>query len=224
MANDPIRRLVFATLTLFVATFLLVAPTRASAQALEILTIEHDAPSVARLMKYNIVLPRDYETSGKNYPVLYLLHGLTSNYTAWGRLGVQYHARNYNLIVVMPDAGNSWYVNWAKNDPGHLNNWEDYIIKDLIPHVDRNFAPIANRAGRGINGLSMGGYGAITLGLRHPDLFCTIGSHSGALRFAQNIKHALERGEEVDISRRRTLSQLGAPTRRARPLGGVANP
>ena len=89
----------------------------ASAQDLELRTVDFFSPSVERAMKYNIVLPRGYETSSERYPVLYLLHGLTQNYTAWGLTnGTPFYAGLYDdLIVVMPDGGNSWYVNWAEN-------------------------------------------------------------------------------------------------------------
>ena len=91
-------------------------------------------------------------------------------------MGVPEYARAYDLIVVMPDAGNSWYVNWAKSEDGQKNRWEDCLIKDLIGHVDATYRTVARREGRAINGLSMGGYGGLMLGLRHPDLFCSIGS------------------------------------------------
>ena len=111
-------------------------------------------------MKYNIVLPESYESSSERYPVLYLLHGLTSNYVAWSRMGTSFYAGVVrDLIIVMPDGGNSWYVNWAANDEGRRNAWEDHIIQDVIGHVDENFRTIARREGRAINGLSMGGYG-----------------------------------------------------------------
>lgn len=163
-------------------------PVSVAQEARPVETVEFDAPAVGRKLKYNIVLPAGYETSARRYPTLYLLHGLTSNYTAWARMRVPEYAANYDLIVVMPDAGNSWYVNWAQSEGGEKNAWEDYMIEDLIGHVDTNFRTIARREGRAINGLSMGGYGAIMLGLRHPDLFCSIGSHSGALEYARGIR------------------------------------
>jgi S-formylglutathione hydrolase FrmB len=104
--------------------------------------------------------------------------------------------RNRDLIIVMPDAGNSWYLNWAESSEGQKNAWEDMIIKDLIGHVDANYRTIASREGRAINGLSMGGYGALTLGLRHPEMFCSIGSHSGALAFARSAGERLRSGRE----------------------------
>ena len=101
----------------------------------------------------------------------------------------------------MPDAGNSWYVNWAEGEEGQKNAWEDYMIKDLIGHVDATYRTIAAREGRAINGLSMGGYGALMLGLKHPDMFCSIGSHSGALGFARSAAERLRSGEEPALKK-----------------------
>lgn len=181
-----------AVISIFLAFFAI--PT--SAQNLELNTVEFYSPAVDRTMKYNIVLPRDYESSTERYPVLYLLHGLTQNFTAWGLSnGTPFYAGLYDdLIVVMPDAGNSWYVNWAENDSGQKNNWEDHVVKDVVNHVDWNYRTIARREGRSIAGLSMGGYGSITLGLRNPELFISIGSTSGALEHARQIARRL-RGE-----------------------------
>jgi S-formylglutathione hydrolase FrmB len=173
----------------------LLAPSAAPAQSPPVKTDEFDSPAVGRKMKYNIALPAGYDKTGKRYPVLYLLHGFTSNYTAWARLGVPKYARGYDLIVVMPDAGNSWYVNWAKSKGGQKNAWEDSFINDLIPHIDASYRTIARREGRAINGLSMGGYGGLMLGLRHPDKFCAIGSESGALDFAHQVGERLKTGK-----------------------------
>ncbi|HEY1603349.1 MAG TPA: alpha/beta hydrolase family protein [Pirellulales bacterium] len=180
----------------------LLAGSAPAAEPLPVKTVEHKADSVGRNMKYNIVLPANYETSTERYPVLYLLHGLTSNYTAWAFMKVPEVAASYKLIIVMPDVGNSWYVNWAESAAGQKNQWEDYIIKELIGHVDETYRTIAKREARAINGLSMGGYGAIMLGLRHPDLFCSIGSHSGALAFADRSAESVAQGEQPEFLRR----------------------
>lgn len=182
---------------LFVACCLLALPGSLWAQSDLVKTVAFDSPSVGRKMKYNIVLPARYDSSKDRYPVLYLLHGLTSNYTAWALMKVPTYAAQYDMIVVMPDVGNSWYVNWAKSDEGQKNQWEDAIIKDLIQHVDGTYRTIAKREGRGINGLSMGGYGGLMLGLRHPDLFCTIGSHSGAIGFAKMVGERLKENQAL---------------------------
>ena len=172
---------------LLVAILVVLAASAAAAQGLALRTVEFSSPAVGRTMKYNILLPKDYDSSARRYPVLYLMHGLTQNYTVWGlQNGTPFYAGLYDdLIVVMPDAGNSWYVNWAVNDAGQANNWEDHIVRDVVGHVDWSYRTIARREGRAIAGLSMGGYGSLTLGLRHPDLFISIGSTSGALEHAR---------------------------------------
>ena len=209
---------IFRTAVL-VGLFAIVA-TAAIAQSLDLRTIEFESPAVERTMKYNIVLPRDYESSSQRYPVLYLLHGLTQNYTAWGLSnGTPFYAGLYDdLIVVMPDAGNSWYVNWAENDAGQKNNWEDHVVQDVVNHVDWNFRTIARREGRSIAGLSMGGYGAMTLGLRNPDLFISIGSTSGALEHGRQAAARLRGVAPARPRREQTEEErLAAEERRRRP-------
>jgi putative tributyrin esterase len=185
-------------------------PAAAPAQPLPVKTVEFNSESVGRKMKYNIVLPAKYEQSTDHYPVLYLLHGYSSNYTAWARMGVPEYSRAYDLIVVMPDAGNSWYVNWAKSEEGQKNNWEDAIIKDLIGHVDSTYRTIAKREGRAINGLSMGGYGGLMLGLKHPDMFCSVGSHSGAIAWGKQAAERFKSGTDAP-KKAKTLSTAVDP-------------
>ena len=83
--------------------FLFLGFSSATAQSLKVHEVSFYAPSVDRDLKFNIVLPKDYESSNRHYPVLYMLHGLTSNYQAWGRMGVPEYLYNYDLIVVIPD-------------------------------------------------------------------------------------------------------------------------
>jgi S-formylglutathione hydrolase FrmB len=166
-------------------------------------TISFFSPAVGRQMKFDIVLPADYESSQKQYPVLYLLHGFMQNYTVWGRnLGAAFYARELgDVIVVMPDAGNTWFINWAQSPTGQKNDWEDHIINDVVGHVDNNFRTEARREGRAIAGLSMGGYGALTLGLRHPDKFVSIASTSGALAHARNRAEDIAAGKPMPVPR-----------------------
>ena len=193
LQGGPVTNPVIMRSPILVA-LLLVLATSVRGQE-EVQTVEFHSPAVERMMKYNIVLPAGYESSQERYPVLYLLHGLTSNYTAWSRMGAAFYAELVDdLIIVMPDVGNSWYVNWDENGEGQRNDWEDHIIVDVIGHVDANFRTITRREGRAINGLSMGGYGGLTLGLRHPELFVSIGSTSGALSYARGAARRM-RGE-----------------------------
>ena len=159
-------------------------------------TIEFHSPAVDRHMKFDIVLPAAYYDSDERYPVIYLLHGVMQNYTIWGRnLGAGFYARNLNdMILVLPDGGNSWFINYASSAKGQTNNWEDHIIEDVIAYVDANFRTLARREGRAISGLSMGGFAAFSLGLRHPELFISIGSTSGALAYARTSAAAIRAG------------------------------
>ena len=208
--------------TTALAIALVALATSAMAEGLKLQTVEFFSPAVERTMKYNVLLPADYEASTQRYPVLYLLHGLTQNYTAWGLAnGAPFYAGLYDdLIVVMPDVGNSWYVNWAENAGGQKNNWEDHVIEDVVSHVDWNFRTIAQREGRAITGLSMGGFGGITLGLRHPDMFVSIGSTSGALEYGRQAA-ARMRGEMPPRTPRELTAEQRERRRQPNTLIGI---
>lgn len=135
--------------------------------------------SLRREMHINVVLPRGYNESKINYPVLYLCHGFTSNYLEFVNVGVPEYLNRFDMIAVMVDAGNSSYANWAESEDGSPLNFEDLVCKDIIAYVDKHYRTIAERKGRAINGISMGANGAITMGLTHPELFCSIAGHSG---------------------------------------------
>ena len=154
---------------------------------------------------YVVYLPAGYETSGKRYPVFYYLHGLGGDETNWTEAGkIQQAADVLELeaILVMVDGDDAFYINGvAPVDydkciadgvglfmPGHESrrttcvrkrDYETYITKDLIAHIDTTYRTIASREGRAIAGLSMGGFGALHLSLRHLDLFSAAASHSG---------------------------------------------
>jgi putative tributyrin esterase len=160
-------------------------------------TIVFDAPSVERSMRFSLVLPKDYGQSEKHYPVLYLLHGYGGYHEGWIQDGVAEYAADYDLIVVVPDAGNSWYANWKVSEDGKKNDWEDYIVKDIVGYVDSNYRTIRRREGRAIGGLSMGGYGAVVIGLRNPEMFCSVASHSGALSYGRQLRKKIENNEAV---------------------------
>jgi putative tributyrin esterase len=128
-----------------------------------------------------VMLPVDYETSVRRYPVLYLLHGADADITDFARgTNLSEYAKHHQLIIVTPDASKSWYVNAAKNPKAQ---YDDYMMKEVIAYIDRNFRTIPEPFARAIGGMSMGGFGAIFLGLEHRDQFAAIGSFSGALGF-----------------------------------------
>jgi S-formylglutathione hydrolase FrmB len=164
--------------------------------------------SLGRDMHINVVLPRGYENSGLRYPVLYLCHGYSSNLHEFEYIGVPKYLNMFDMIVVMVDVGNSSYVNYARSDDGRPHNYADHVIKDIIPFVDKNYRTIADRRGRAINGISMGGFGAMSLGLSHPDLFCSVGSHSGALNMAARYREWAREGAITPPDRPRQVDTV----------------
>ena len=131
-----------------------------------------------------IVLPASYATNNKNYPVLYLLHGGYGHFDDWIKKTsesklVEKISDQYNFIVVMPEGETfSYYIN---SPVSKESQFETYITKEVIEKIDNSYRTIRDRKGRAISGLSMGGYGALYLSARHPDLYCAAGSMSGAL-------------------------------------------
>jgi len=135
--------------------------------------------ALGKMTAANIIIP---EGKKGPFPVFYLLHGLSDDHSAWvRRTSIERYVEGLPLIVVMPDGGRGFYVD-AKKRPNYA--WDTYITRDLAGFVDSTFQTIPGRRGRVIAGLSMGGYGALAIALRHPDMFCAAASHSGAVGFA----------------------------------------
>jgi S-formylglutathione hydrolase FrmB len=136
--------------------------------------------SLGRMHSAMVILP---EKKTGPFPVLYLLHGMTDDHTAWlRRSNIDRHVEEYPLIVVMPDTERGWYSD-ALRDPS--KRFESYIIQDLIPFVDSTFNTVADGSGRAVAGLSMGGYGALRLGMRHPDMFRLVHGFSSGFDFGR---------------------------------------
>jgi S-formylglutathione hydrolase FrmB len=156
--------------------------TVAPAPSARLLTEHLESRLMGRKMPYNVVLPVTYDAkteSGRRYAVLYLLHGLTGHFDNWtARTKLVDRAASYNLIIVTPEGENGWYSdNLAKDG----DKFESYIIRELLPEIDKRYRTIDGRSHRAVAGLSMGGYGAIKFGLKYPELFSLAGSFSGAL-------------------------------------------
>jgi len=135
--------------------------------------------SLPRARNGAVVLPRGYGESDRRYPVLYLLHGHGGGHRNWiDRTNLLAYTEGLPLIVVLPDAGNSWYTNSSARP---AERFEDYIAKDVPAFVDLHFRTLTYREARYVGGLSMGGYGALKLGLKYPARFSLAGSFSGAL-------------------------------------------
>lgn len=148
-------------------------------------TVQFESKLTGKTLPYNVVLPVDYKQPGakaKRYPVLYLLHGFTGHYDNWTtKTRLADYAAQYSMIIVTPEGNNGWYIDGASVP---ADKYETYIIEELIPDVQRRFRVSATREARAIAGLSMGGYGALKFGLKHPALFAFAGSMSGAISAA----------------------------------------
>ncbi len=142
-------------------------------------TVAFYSRALASVTHIHVLLPDDYASTTRRYPVLYLLAGHLGSYLQWGvNSDVVHFARRLPLIVVMPDGEESWYANpIGANKP----RWEDYHIGELIPYIDSHYRTVGDRGGRAIAGPSMGGLGAFVYAARHPDLFVAAASFSGFL-------------------------------------------
>ena len=133
---------------------------------------------------YCIDLPADYASSGRRYPVLYFLHGLFDNDHRWVDRGgkdafdrLTADGTIGQFIVVLPNGGETFYIN---SEDGK-DRYEDFFIQEMVPFIDQHYRTIATKDARGISGLSMGGYGALHLAMRHPNLFGSVAATSAVL-------------------------------------------
>jgi Predicted esterase len=138
-----------------------------------------------RDMAYCALLPADYNSSREKYPVLYLLHGLFGDENDWlAKTKLADYTSGLQLIVIMPEGDDSWYTN-SIADP--RNRCEDYIANDLIREIESRYRVQSSRNARFIAGLSMGGYGALKMGIKHPRQFSIVGAFSAAALAADTL-------------------------------------
>lgn len=128
--------------------------------------IFHSA-SLERDIPYRVILPKEV-SANKRLPVVYLLHGGGGGFHDWSNYSDVGRFAEQGLILVMPEGNSSYYTNSSDRPQ---DRYEDYVIKDLITDVERRFPADAGRNSRAIVGVSMGGYGAIKVALKHPEMF-----------------------------------------------------
>lgn len=168
---------------------------------------------LGRPINVRVLLPAGYaDHPHERYPVLYLFHGTGGSASDWINYGgAEQTTAPYQLITVMPDCGfdgdgGFWFTNWVDRDTSHgPSQFEDFMIKALVPWVDLNVRTIADRDGRAVAGLSQGGYGSTEMAARHPDMFASMASFSGAPEIerdpevfagATGVIEAIEVGED----------------------------
>ncbi len=187
---------------------------------------------------YRVYLPAGYARSDRRYPVVYLLHGISGVESDWlerGDLARAADRLRLQAIVVMPDGDAGFYANsvtparyeecmagkspFEEESPRastcvHKADYEDYIVRDLIAEVDARYRTVAERRGRAIDGLSMGGFGALSLAMRHRDLFSSAASHSGGVALFYQGPHPYD-AARVDLVE--DVSRWGGDTGRWGP-------
>jgi S-formylglutathione hydrolase FrmB len=179
---------------------------------------EIESAAIGARKRYKIWLPAGYDTlTSRRYPVVYMLHGFGGDERDWvesAALDAAADALKLQAIVVMPDGDRSFYANSATEPAAR---YEDYITSDLVGHVDATYRTIATRDARGIGGLSMGGFGALQLAMRHPDVFAAAASHSGvdALLYLGPHPYVAGQAQELQDVRQWGLSigPIGAAVR-----------
>ena len=146
------------------------------------------------LRKVGVVLPPSYGDTARRFPVVYLLSGYTGrgrmmlNDVAWSESIDERLERLIasgaceEMILVLPDAftrfGGSQYLNSSAT-----GRYEDHLVQELVPWIDSRYRTLPSRDHRGVAGKSSGGYGALIHGMRHPETFGAVASHSGDVYF-----------------------------------------
>ncbi len=170
------------------------SPATASAHAGKLERIRVASPSLAGNLQGNdatrdvhVYLPPGYATSSKRYPVVYFLHGyaVTADIYVNDVLRIPANtdaamaAGAREVIVVMPDAFTRFGGSFYSSSPT-IGDWEGFIAKDLVAAIDSRYRTLAKRESRGLSGHSMGGYGTLRIGMKHPDVFGALYAMSSA--------------------------------------------
>jgi S-formylglutathione hydrolase FrmB len=188
-------------LLLALLCFVSARPSQAALGRIECRSMQ--STILARHVRYCALLPPSYDAAKtRRFPVLYFLHGLGGDEQllvssgGWNLVeDLWQQDRLREFLIVTPDADTSFYIN---SRDGH-QRYENFFISEFIPFVERNYRIEAGRHFRGIGGVSMGGYGALHLAFRHPELFASVSANSAAL---------LERLPEVKFANPRESSLL----------------
>jgi S-formylglutathione hydrolase FrmB len=140
---------------------------------------------LAHPVRYCIVLPPSFDADKtRQFPVLYFFHGLGDNEQFFLHSGAWNLAEDMrergelkDFVIATPDADATFYIN-SKDGKDH---YEDFLLLEFLPFIEKHYRVAPGRGHRAIAGISMGGYGALHLAFRHPQLFVSVSAHSAAL-------------------------------------------
>jgi S-formylglutathione hydrolase FrmB len=148
-----------------------------------VLELTVETPAFVAPTRLHVNLPVGYNADpARRWPVTYFTAGTMNRYSAFNeQLDGEELTEDYPSIVVSPDANSGYWSDWFNAGQFGPPMYETFVIEQLIPLIDGRFRTIPNRSHRAIFGISMGGYGAMMLAARHPDLFSAAASLSGAV-------------------------------------------
>lgn len=174
-------RLAFIWFLLWSGVAQAASPSRIEHATIDSAAIRGNPAGISAVRGVTVYLPTGYDEPGRRFPVIYYLSGFFEDDRApyaqnaakavfdgaidGGRIG--------GVIIVTADfttpAGGSWYVNSSAT-----GNWQDFMVRELVPWVDARYRTLAHRDSRGVAGDRMGGYGAIRFGMAHPEVFGSV--------------------------------------------------
>jgi S-formylglutathione hydrolase FrmB len=148
-------------------------------------TISIYSPSMQKQIKCVVIKPDNYKKK-KDFPVVYLLHGYSGNYSNWIIKVplLKSYVDEYEMLIVCPDgAFSSWYFDSPLDT---TYKYETHIATEVVSYIDSHYKTNPSPQKRAITGLSMGGHGALFLALRHPSIFGAAGAMSGGVDLSES--------------------------------------
>ena len=204
------------------------APSAAQTQSMVHLKEAAPSPALGRGLPHVVYTPPGYDPAGAALASIYLLHGTRSKGAEWITMAKAQETLDRLIlggqlrpvVVVMPDAQNSWYVD--SNSVGGPGDYDTAISRDLVAEIERKWHTAPRRARRAIAGISMGGFGALRIGFAHPQIYAAAASMSGAFWLRSDQSRL-----PPDVARRIFQGAFGDPIERSRfealgPLGMAA--
>jgi len=171
------------------------APADKPARQGKLVKLRVPGPSLAGNLQGNdatrdvhVYLPPGYDRGRQRYPVIYFLHGYAVTADVYvndvlrlpGAADTAMSTGARDVIIVMPDAFTRFGGSFYSNSPV-IGDWESFIAKDLVGYIDTHYRTVARRESRGLSGHSMGGYGTLRIGMKHPEVFGAIYAMSSAV-------------------------------------------
>jgi len=205
------RGICFFRYFLYLLCFLNVPSSAASPGRVEC----NSLPSriLSRSVPYCVVLPPSFDVDkSRHFPILYFLHGLGDNEQFLIHSGLWNLAEDLrdrgelkDFLIATPAGGPSFYINSRDG----MNRYEDFLVQEFLPYIEKRFRVAPGRANRAISGVSMGGYGALHLAFAYPKLFSAVSAHSPAL--IEKLPAFLGRGAQKSPRARVLGSTFGNP-------------